>query len=120
MATTASRTSIPVESSESGKPVPEHMQNGLALDESFDPQKHLNFKRPSKIHSMKDLGLPEGLGISPVAVSEPFPLFSEDAIHRMRAEILSEEVMSNCQFKSDLAQCQLRGFAARFVLKCLN
>lgn len=64
---------------------------------------------------MKDLGLPEDTGISSVAVSEPFSLFTEEAVHRMRVEVLSEEVMANCQYSSDLAQCQLRGFAAKSV-----
>ena len=60
---------------------------------------------------MKDIGLPEDKGISPVAVSEPFPLFTEEAVMRMRAEVLSESVMKNCQYSSNLAQCQLRGYA---------
>ena len=77
----------------------------------FDPAKHLKFTPPSKIISMEDIGLPAGTGVSPVAVSEPFPLFSEEAIRQMRAEVLSDSVWKNCQYSSNLAQCQLRGFA---------
>ena len=79
--------------------------------DDFDPKKHLAFRPPSKVYSMKDIGLPEDKGISPVAVSEPFPLFTEEAVMRMRAEVLSESVMKNCQYSSNLAQCQLRGYA---------
>lgn len=79
--------------------------------EDFDPKRHLAYNAPSKIYSMRDLGLPEDKGISPVAVSEPFHLFSQEAVMRMRQEVLSPEVLNNCQYSSNLSQCQLRGFA---------
>ena len=78
----------------------------------FDPLKHLAFKPPERVYTMKDLHLPDDNGVSPVAVSEPFPLFTPEAVLRMRAEVLSKEVLANCQYSSHLAQCQLRGFAA--------
>ena len=81
--------------------------------DDFDPQKHIDFVPPSKTHSMSDLKLPEGTGVSPFAVSEPFQLFTEEAVARMRAEIFSKEVMENCRYSSNLAHCQLRGFAAK-------
>ena len=79
--------------------------------EDFEPSKHIDFHPPSKIHTMSDLKLPEGTGVSSFAVSEPFQLFTEDAVDRMRAEIFSKPVWDNCQYSSNLAQCQLRGFA---------
>ena len=88
------------------------MKKTLSTDD-FDPHKHLDFKFPSKIHTMADLNLPEGTGVSPFAVSEPFSLFTEESVHRMRAEIFRTEVWENCQYSSNLAQCQLRGFAAK-------
>ena len=84
----------------------------LSTDD-FDPQKHVDFVPPTKTHSMSDLKLPEGTGVSPFAVSEPFRLFTEEAVARMRAEIFSKEVMENCRYSSNLAHCQLRGFAAK-------
>lgn len=87
-------------------------EKNLGTDE-FDPNKHIDFKFPSKVHTMSDLKLPEGTGVSPIAVSEPFPLFTEEAVFRMRAEIFRTEVWENCQYSSNLAQCQLRGFAAK-------
>ena len=79
--------------------------------EDFDPKKHIDFHPPTQVHSMSDLKLPEGTGVSPFAVSEPFQLFTEEAVKRMRAEIFSKPVWDNCQYSSNLAQCQLRGFA---------
>ncbi|MCJ1247459.1 hypothetical protein MMC30_004673 [Trapelia coarctata] len=86
----------------------------LSTDD-FDPKKHIDFSPPSKIYTMRDLHLPEDTGVSPVAVSEPFPLFTPETIHRMRAEVLSKDVWENCQYSSNLAQCQLRGFAPKFA-----
>ena len=87
--------------------------NGFLSDDDFDPKKHINFSPPTKIYTMSDLNLPDGNGVSPFAVSEPFPLFTQEAIYRMRAEIMSKEVWENCQYSSNLAKCQLRGFAPK-------
>ncbi|KAL4890901.1 hypothetical protein BDV59DRAFT_75232 [Aspergillus ambiguus] len=80
-------------------------------DVSFDPARHLSHIPPSKVHTMKELEYPESRGVSQVGVSEPFPLFSTEAIQHMRREIFSDEVLSKYQFSSNLAPCQLRGFA---------
>lgn len=71
----------------------------IAKRENFDAKKHVVYQPPSKIYTMKDIGL-EGHGIAPTAVSEPFPLFSEEAIRQIRAECFSDEVMENCQYMS--------------------
>ncbi len=81
----------------------------------FNPAKHLNFTPPSRIYTMEDIGLPRDTGVSPLAVSEPFPLFTQEAVMRMREEILSKEVAENCQYSSNLAKAQLRGYAERCV-----
>lgn len=81
--------------------------------DEFNPAKHIDFKPPSKVHTMAELGFSNGTGVSPYAASEPFHLFSEEAIHRMRVEIMSKEVWDNCQYSSNLAKCQLRGFASK-------
>lgn len=83
---------------------------------SFDPAKHIKFTPPSKVWTMQELDYPEGKGISPVGVSEPFPLFSEEAVKQMRAEILDEKVWDKYKFSSNLSQCQLRGFAPEYVI----
>jgi hypothetical protein len=76
----------------------------------FDPSKHLNYSPPLKVWTMQEIGKTDQ-GISPNAVSEPFELFTEEAIKQMRTEVLSKGVMENCKYSSNLAHCQLRGFA---------
>lgn len=78
---------------------------------SFDPSKHIQFMPPTKVWTMKELGYEEDQGISPVGVSEPFPLFSPEAVKQMRAEILSENVWQKYKFSSNLSDCMLRGYA---------
>lgn len=82
-------------------------------NDNFNPKKHIDYEPPSKTWSMSDLKLPEGTGVSSFAVSEPFKLFTQEAVQRMRAEISQKEVWENHQFSSNLAQCQLRGYAAK-------
>jgi len=77
----------------------------------FSPDEHLNFKPPSKIYTMEELGF-QDVGVSPHAVSEPFQLFTAEAIKQMRAETLRPEVFENCQYSSNLAKGQLRGYAS--------
>ena len=94
-----------------------HMKNmgAEAVEGEFDADIHLNFKEPSRIYTMEDLGLPPDTGVTSFAVSEPFSLFTEQAVHRMRSEILTDKVFENCKYSSNLSQCQLRGFASEYV-----
>lgn len=95
------------------KPVIKAMSLDKLSTEDFNPEKHIDFTPPAKILTMSDLKLPEGTGVSPFAVSDPFQLFTQEAVQRMRAEIFSNDVLENCKYSSNLAQCQLRGFAAK-------
>lgn len=81
----------------------------------FQPEKHLAYKEKAEVIMMKDIGYPEDCGVSPVAVSKPFPLFSQEAIHEMRSEILQKEVMENCSYSSNIAACQIRGYAPKYA-----
>ncbi|KAJ4421946.1 hypothetical protein N0V82_003443 [Gnomoniopsis sp. IMI 355080] len=74
----------------------------------FDPTKHLGFTPPSKTYFMEELGFDRDMGVSPVAVSEPFPLFTQEAVMRFREEVLSQEVKDNFKIYSTVSQCQLR------------
>ncbi|KAL2802778.1 hypothetical protein BJX63DRAFT_437552 [Aspergillus granulosus] len=74
----------------------------------FNPSKHIAYEPPAKIHKMADFGL-EGAGISPNAISEPFRLFTTEAIRQMRAEVFSEEVLVNCQYASSFCSNMIRG-----------
>jgi hypothetical protein len=79
----------------------------------FDPKEHLAYEKPESIVMMKDIGYKEDTGVSPVAVSQPFRLFSTEAVQRFRDEVLSEEVLTNCFQKSNIAACQIRGMAPK-------
>lgn len=76
--------------------------------EAWNPEKHMAPKTEIVQHMMKDIGL-EGHGISPVAVTDPFPLFTKEAILQMRREIFSEPVLRDCRFKSDFNPNLIRG-----------
>ncbi|KIW19122.1 hypothetical protein PV08_03414 [Exophiala spinifera] len=80
---------------------------------AFDPAVHLDFRAPEKVIAMKDIGL-EGQGISPVAVTEPFPLFTTKAIEQFRAEIFSQPVLDHCQVSSSFASNMIRAYAADY------
>jgi len=79
----------------------------------FDPKKHLAYSPPEEILRMSDIGYPEDVGVSPIAVSQPFHLFSTEAIEQMRAEIFNPIVMETCGFRSNIAACQLRGYCPK-------
>lgn len=80
------------------------------MPEKFNAKKHLAFSPPEEIIRMTDIGYPEDTGVSPVAVSQPFQLFSKEAVEQMRAEIFSPTVMENCGYRSNIAALQLRGY----------
>lgn len=78
----------------------------------FDPDTHLNFTDPEKIYSMKEIGR-EGAGISPVALTTPFSLFTQEAIEQIRAELFTPEILENHHVTSDFASNMLRGYGAK-------
>jgi hypothetical protein len=80
----------------------------VAKKEEFDPERHLNFQPPRTIYTMEQIGL-KGHGISPHAASEPFPLFTQEAIAQMRAEIFDEKVLADCQYSSSFNKHMVRG-----------
>lgn len=75
----------------------------------FDPEKHLNFAEPERIYSMKEIGR-ERAGISPIAFTTPFSLFTQDAINQMRAELFDPEILEDFHVSSDFASNMLKGF----------
>jgi hypothetical protein len=79
----------------------------------FDPNRHITFEEPSDILMMKDIGYAEDVGVSPVAVTQPFQLFSPEAIRIMRSEIARPEVKEDHHYASNIANSQLRGYARK-------
>lgn len=82
--------------------------------QAWDAERHLAFEPPAKITTMKEVGL-EGHGISPTAVSSPFPLFTKEAMLQMRREIFSEPVLANCRYSSDFIANMVRGMGHEYV-----
>lgn len=79
----------------------------------FDPSKHLDQHEMPKRFTMEDLGLGDRQSVSPIGISEPFALFTQEAVMKMRNKVLSDEVWENCRFASSIAACQLRGMAPK-------
>lgn len=75
----------------------------------FDAKKHLVFRPPKRVYTMEEWGLADE-GISPIASSEPFPLYSEEAVQQIRRELFSKEVLDTCQFSSTFTKNMLRGY----------
>lgn len=90
--------------------LPQSLTDGARVQnkKTFDAERHINFQAPSKVYTMKEIGL-EGHGVSAITASEPFPLFTEDAIKQMRAEIFCGPVLEDCQFSSTFDKNMIRG-----------
>lgn len=86
-----------------------------SISSLFKPEVHLAYEPPKYVHTMEDIDLPMNNGLSPVAVSEPFRLFSEEAIDIMRSEVLCDEVQEKFSYTSDIAPKQIRGYAPKYV-----
>ncbi|APA07026.1 hypothetical protein SS1G_04286 [Sclerotinia sclerotiorum 1980 UF-70] len=82
-----------------------------AVGKLFHPESHIQYEEPSYIHSMEEIGYSATSGVSPIAVSEPFRLFTEEAVNIMREEIFDKEVQEKYSYTSDIAPKQLRGYA---------
>lgn len=83
---------------------------------AFDGEKHIDYIVPERVYSTRDISLPEQAGVSLMAVSEPFQLFMPGAIHQMRLEMLSKDILDNCYYSSHLArEGHLRGYAAQYA-----
>ncbi|KAK1061005.1 hypothetical protein LTR33_012792 [Friedmanniomyces endolithicus] len=82
---------------------------------NFDPRQHLAFEEPQSIVMMKEIGYSEDTGISPVAVSHPFRMFTPECIQKFRDEVLSDEVLEKCSYRSNIAAFQVRGYAPKYA-----
>ena len=80
--------------------------------EEFDAKKHVNFEFPKRTYTMQDWGY-ENQGISPIAGSDPFPLFTEAAAKQVRREILSDDVLKTCQYTATFTRNQIRGYTQK-------
>ncbi|EKV13329.1 2OG-Fe(II) oxygenase superfamily domain-containing protein [Penicillium digitatum] len=100
--------------------LPQYLIDAAKVDEKeqFDPKRHMSYEIPSKVYTMEEIGL-AGQGISPIAVTAPFQLFTKEAIMQMRAEIFSDPVLRDCQYMSDFVKNTIRGMGpARAPFTC--
>ena len=86
----------------------------LTERQKYDYNRHVNFQPPKKSLSMEELGY-GGQGITPHAVSDPFPLFSEEGVEQMRREIFSEVVLEKHQYESSFIKNLIRGHCPEYV-----
>ena len=86
----------------------------------FDPEKHLGYASDPKTFSLSDMGVISEQSISSVAISEPFPLFTEEAVQAMRSELFTQEVWENCKFSTEFAHCQIRDYCDKCVLSFID
>ncbi|GMF04091.1 unnamed protein product [Ambrosiozyma monospora] len=100
------------------KPILDSLSN-VNLDVKFDPKIHLAFTKDClknyKRTTMEELGATCPEQISEIGVSEPFPLFTDEAVEIMRAEILKKDVFDlggRISHSSTTGRdCTLRGYA---------
>lgn len=99
-------------------------QNSTYNSVKFDPEVHLKYyaRGPVEQHNfhntrritMDELGLTNKLQISPIGVSDPFPLFTDEAVQIMRMEILQKDLFlkhAKVSFNSTSGlDCNIRGY----------
>ncbi|KAJ9620739.1 hypothetical protein H2204_012149 [Knufia peltigerae] len=77
----------------------------------FDPSTHLCFEPPKALVTLKELLLSEKDAISPVAITEPFPLFTIEGVKQMRADLFRKEVVEKHGNRT-LPHCyKMRGYS---------
>ncbi|KAJ9496912.1 hypothetical protein LTR67_005598 [Exophiala xenobiotica] len=81
----------------------------------FDPAKHLRFQMPEKTYTLDDLKYDTKQAVGHVAATDPFPLFSREAIIEMRRELLSERTIKNCMTYTRPGSVQIRGAAPQYA-----
>ncbi|RFN46611.1 hypothetical protein FIE12Z_9143 [Fusarium flagelliforme] len=94
--------------------IPRHVIEAAqtTIAEEFDVKKHVNFEFPKRTYTMQDWGY-ENQGISHIAGSDPFPLFTEAAAKQVRRELLSDDVLKTCQYTSTFTKNQIRGYTQK-------
>ena len=77
----------------------------------FNPARHLKFGAPKSIVTLKELLLPEQDAISPVAITEPFPLFTLEGVTQMRADLFRKEVVNKHGDRTKKNCYKMRGYS---------
>jgi len=77
----------------------------------FNPSQHLCFDPPKSIVTLKELLLSDKDAISPVAITEPFPLFTLEGVKQMRADLFRKEVVEKHGNRTKPHCYKMRGYS---------
>lgn len=91
-----------------GNPPSGHLKGTML---KFDPALHLNFVPPTKRHSFTELGLDAEAPPVDMCITEPFSLFTEEAVRLIRHELFQPQVFDNYMHSWARAPCVIRGIA---------
>ncbi|KAL2430493.1 hypothetical protein ABEF95_009051 [Exophiala dermatitidis] len=81
----------------------------------FDPKKHLRFQLPEKTYTLEDLKYNVKQSVGKVAATDPFPLFTPEAVVEMRRELLAERTIKNCMTYTRPGSVQVRGACPQYA-----
>ncbi|KAK4498405.1 hypothetical protein PRZ48_011063 [Zasmidium cellare] len=86
--------------------------NGVSPSSGFDAGRHLNFEPPTEYYTLDKLGLSSTGSISPVAITAPFPLLSDEGIRKTRADLFRTELLAKHKYveSKDPGVYKLRGY----------
>lgn len=89
-----------------------HIKSEACHPSGFDAARHLNFEPPSEYYTLDKLGLPSTGSISPVAITAPFPLLSDEGIRKARADLFRTEMLAKHKYveSKDPGVYKLRGY----------
>ena len=65
----------------------------------FDPSLHMEFSPPTDFHTLEELSLSSPLSVGPIAITAPFPLFSNEGVRALRADLFRSEVVSKHSYR---------------------
>lgn len=107
------------------KPIYEENFKPHLANVEFDPEKHLRYYALGDIEkhkynktrrlTMEELGCSSPDQISHIGVSDPFPLFTDEAIQIMKSEVLSKDIFlehARLSSASSGKDCTIRGYAS--------
>lgn len=84
--------------------------NGTDNVVHFDPAKHLRFEPPPHVYSLDDIKYPKDPHqVGTVAATDPFPLFTKEAVIEMRRQLLAPRTIKNCMTYTRQGSVQIRG-----------
>lgn len=68
---------------------------------AFDPAVHMAFQPPTEFYTLEELDLSSPLAAGPVAITAPFPLFSDEGIRALRADLFRPELLSKHSYREN-------------------